>query len=90
MCNLYTYKLSRDEIRGLMDHYKLIGTEWAELFEREMQGKNDEALVYPNYLAPAVIDRDGARTIERMRCDGACPGQSSRRRLAKRPSRPAE
>ena len=25
MCNLYTYKLSRDEIRGLMEHYKLVG-----------------------------------------------------------------
>ena len=33
MCNLYTYKLSRDEIRGLMEHYKLIGTEWAEQFD---------------------------------------------------------
>ena len=33
MCNLYTYKLSRDEIRGLMQHYKLIGTEWAEQFD---------------------------------------------------------
>jgi hypothetical protein len=31
MCNLYTYRLSRDEIRGLMEHYKLIGTEWAEV-----------------------------------------------------------
>jgi hypothetical protein len=30
MCNLYTYKLSRDEIRGLMEHYKLVGVEWAE------------------------------------------------------------
>jgi hypothetical protein len=27
MCNLYTYRLSRDEIGGLMQHYKLIGTE---------------------------------------------------------------
>ena len=25
MCNLYTYKLSRDEIRGLMEHYRLVG-----------------------------------------------------------------
>jgi hypothetical protein len=36
MCNLYTYKLSRDEIRGLMQRYKLIGTEWAEQFDTEM------------------------------------------------------
>ena len=46
MCNLYTYKLSRDEIRGLMEHYKLVGVEWAEVFETEMAGKNDEAQVY--------------------------------------------
>lgn len=36
MCNLYTYKLSRDEIRGLMQHYKLIGTEWVEQFDKDM------------------------------------------------------
>ena len=51
MCNLYTYKLSRDEIRGLLEHYKLLGVQWAEMFEKEMAGKNDEALVYPNYVA---------------------------------------
>jgi hypothetical protein len=44
MCNLYTYKLSRDEIRGLLQHYRLVGQQWAEVFEREMAGKNDEAL----------------------------------------------
>lgn len=66
MCNLYTYKLSRDEICGLMQHYKSIGTEWAELFEKEMYGKNDEALVYPKYQAPVVIERDGKRVLEHM------------------------
>jgi hypothetical protein len=44
--------------------YKLIGTEWAEQFEKEMQGKNDEAPVYPNYLAPVAIDRDSVRTTK--------------------------
>jgi len=34
-----------------MRHYKLIGTEWAEQFDKEMAGKNDEALVYPNCVA---------------------------------------
>src|SRR5438105_4681246 len=33
MCNLYTYKLSRDEIRGLMRHYRLMGQQWSELAE---------------------------------------------------------
>jgi hypothetical protein len=54
----YTYKLSRDEVRGLLEHYKLIGTEWAEQFDKEMACKNDEALVYPKYQAPVVIVRD--------------------------------
>jgi hypothetical protein len=44
LCNLYTYKLSRDEIRGLLQHYKLIGQQWSELFDREMAGKNDEGI----------------------------------------------
>jgi putative SOS response-associated peptidase YedK len=66
MCNLYTYKLSRDEIRGLMQHYKLIGTEWAELFDKEMAGKNDEALMYPKYQAPVVIVRDCERELDHM------------------------
>jgi len=67
MCNLYTYRLSRDEIRGLMKHYKLIGTEWAEQVESEMRGQNEPALVYPNYLAPVQIESDGTRAIERLR-----------------------
>jgi putative SOS response-associated peptidase YedK len=66
MCNLYTYKLSRDEIRGLMQHYKLIGTEWAELFDNEMAGKNDEALVYPKYQAPVVIVQDSEREFAHL------------------------
>jgi hypothetical protein len=67
VCNLYTYKLSRDEIRGLLQHYKLIGRQWAEVFEKEMAGKNDEALVYPNYLAPVVIEQDGKRVLDHLR-----------------------
>ena len=66
MCNLYTYKLTRDEIRGLLQHYKLIGRQWAEVFEREMAGKNDEALVYPKYQAPVVIVRDGEQALDHM------------------------
>jgi putative SOS response-associated peptidase YedK len=66
MCNLYTYKLARDEVRGLLQHYKLIGQQWAEVFEREMAGKNDEALVYPKYQVPVVIVRDGERALDHM------------------------
>jgi putative SOS response-associated peptidase YedK len=67
MCNLYSYKLSRDEIRGLIVHYKLIGTEWAEQLESEMRGKNEPSLVYPNYMAPVAIVREGNRSIEQLR-----------------------
>jgi putative SOS response-associated peptidase YedK len=72
MCNLYTYKLSRDEVAGLLQHYKLIGVDWAEIFAKEMAGKNDEALVYLNYMAPVVSVKDGKCELERMRW--AMPG----------------
>ncbi|MBX9942943.1 MAG: hypothetical protein K2Y40_02580 [Reyranella sp.] len=35
MCNLYTLRLSRDEVRHLLKHYKLIGKEWAEVMAPE-------------------------------------------------------
>jgi putative SOS response-associated peptidase YedK len=44
-----------------------IRPEWAEQFESVMRGRNDEALVYPNYLAPVVIEQDGKRVHEWMR-----------------------
>ncbi len=86
MCNLYTYKLSRDEIRGLMEHYKLIGTEWAEQFESEMRGQNEPALVHPNYLAPVLIDRDGTRMVDRLRW--GMPGPASPPKPGERPRHP--
>src|SRR5258708_6819715 len=66
MCNLYTYKMSRDEMRSLMIHFTLIGRRWADVFEKRMEGRNDEALVYPKYQAPVVIVRDGERELADM------------------------
>lgn len=66
MCNLYTYKLSRDEMRGLMQHYKLIGKQWTEL-ENEVRGMNDDGRVYPKYSAPVVIEKSGKQSLERMK-----------------------
>jgi putative SOS response-associated peptidase YedK len=63
MCNLYTMRLSRDEVRGLLLHYKLVGKEFAGA----MAEKNDATNVYPNYEAPVVVVRDGQRVIETMR-----------------------
>jgi len=86
MCNLYTYKLSRDEVRGLLQHYKLIGQQWAEVFEREMAGKNDEALVYPKYQVPVVIVRDGERALDHLRWGMPAPLPSLQ--LGEKPKRP--
>jgi len=41
MCNLYTMKLSRDEVRGLLEHYKLVGKDWSDLFARDQDGMNE-------------------------------------------------
>jgi len=63
MCNLYTMRLSRDEVAGLMRHYKLVGKEWAEV----VGGQNDATNIYPNYPAAVVVVRDGKRVVETMR-----------------------
>lgn len=57
MCNLYTMRLSRDEVAGLLSHYKLVGKDFADA----MAAKNDATNVYPNYEAPVVVVRDGQR-----------------------------
>ena len=85
MCNLYTYKLSRDEIRGLLEHYKLLGVQWAEMFDKEMAGKNDEALVYRKYRVPVVIVRDGEQVLDHM--GWGMPGPIPRTGLGEKPRR---
>jgi putative SOS response-associated peptidase YedK len=87
MRNLYTYTLSRDEIRGLMEHYKLVGVEWAQVFEKEMLGKNDEALVYPKYPAPVVVGRDGKCVLDHM--GWGMPSPVPPIRPGEKPKRPA-
>src|SRR5690348_10885795 len=57
MCNLYTLRLSAWEVRNLMQHYKLIGQDWADVFG----ARNDALELYPNYEAPVVVVRDGQR-----------------------------
>ena len=86
MCNLYTYKLSRDEIRGLLQHYKLIGRQWAEAFEKEMAGKNDEALVYPKYQAPVVVVQDNEQALAHM--GWGIPGPIRLTKIGEKPKRP--
>jgi hypothetical protein len=37
MCNLYTYKMTRAEMRALKLHFQFIGTTWTEWEERQRQ-----------------------------------------------------
>ena len=82
MCNLYTYKLSRDEMAGLMQHYKLIGQVWAEDLAKAMQGLNASGEVYPKYTAPVVIEQNGVQVLDRLKWGMPgpfIPGQKSTR-----------
>ena len=63
MCNLYTLRLSASEVRHLLDHYKLIGQDFAEA----LRGQNEPKNFYPKYEAPVVVERDGQRVIETLR-----------------------
>jgi hypothetical protein len=56
-------KLSRDEVRGLLEHYKLVGKDWSDLFAQDQAGMNESGLVYPKYLAPVVIVQVVAETL---------------------------
>ena len=67
MSNLYTMALSRDEVRGLLEHYKLVGKEWSDLFAKDQSRMNESGLVYPKYPAPVVIVKDGVEILEKMR-----------------------
>jgi hypothetical protein len=60
-------KLSRDEVRSLLQHYKLASQHWAKLFEKEMRGLNSDGRVYPKYAAPVVVIDKGAQKLEQMK-----------------------
>jgi putative SOS response-associated peptidase YedK len=56
MCTLYTYKLMDWEIRHLLEHRKLIGTNYPP------------TEVFPDYEAPVIVQReDGQREVRMMR-----------------------
>lgn len=67
MCNLYTTKLSRDEVRGLLRHYKLVDQPWAARFEKDQAAMNDDGRVFPKYAAPVVTVQGGKQVLEKMR-----------------------
>ncbi len=56
MCTLYTYKLADWEVRNLLEHRTLIGTNYPP------------TEVFPDYEAPAIVQReDGQREVRMMR-----------------------
>jgi putative SOS response-associated peptidase YedK len=67
MCNLYTYRMTADDMRLLKAHYNLVGREYLDV----LATKNDATSVWPNYAAPVILDRAGdgggvERVIEPM------------------------
>jgi putative SOS response-associated peptidase YedK len=53
MRNLYTYKMSAEDMRLLKAHYSLVGREYLDV----LATKNDAASVWPNYAAPVILER---------------------------------
>jgi len=63
MCNLYTYKMSREEMRALKLHFQLIGTTWSDWEERQRRRNEPVEDVYPNKRAPVVVVQDGQHVV---------------------------
>ena len=63
MCNLYTYKMTREEMRALTLHFQLIGTTWTEWEERQRQQNEPIEDVFPNKRAPVVVMQDGEHVV---------------------------
>ena len=55
MCNLYEYELQEWEIAHLIEHYRLLGTNWTEAMK-----------VYPNRPGAVVVGRAGERVVVDM------------------------
>ena len=63
MCNLYTYKMTVEEMRALKLHFEFIGTTWSEWEERQRRLNEPIEDVYPNKRAPVVILQDGEHVV---------------------------
>ena len=63
MCNLYTYKMSAEEMRALKLHFQFYGTTWTEW--EECQRRRNEPIedVYPNKRAPVVVIENGEHVV---------------------------
>ena len=63
MCNLYTWKMSAEEMRDLKRHFQLIGTTWSDWEERLRRQNVPIEDVYPNMRAPVVILQNGEHVV---------------------------
>lgn len=63
MCNLYTWKMTAEEMRAFKLHFQFMGTTWSDWQERQ-RGQNEPIEdVYPNKRAPVVILQDGGHVV---------------------------
>lgn len=77
MCNLYECDMSEEDMRLLMEHYKLVGQDVAEA----MRGQNAPRQVYPNKDAPVVRSMGGERVLTTMRWGFPPPSRFLRTRV---------
>jgi putative SOS response-associated peptidase YedK len=63
MCNLYTWKMTAEEMRALKLHFQLIGTSWTEWQERQRRFNTPIEDVFPNKRAPVVVLQDGEHAV---------------------------
>jgi putative SOS response-associated peptidase YedK len=62
MCNLYTYRMTAEDMRLLKAHYNLMGRDYLDV----LQTRNDDTKVWPNYEAPVILERETAGALERV------------------------
>ncbi len=62
MCDLYTYRMTAEDMRLLKAHYNLVGREYLDV----LQTRNDDTKVWPNYEAPVILERETAGALERV------------------------
>ena len=51
MCNLYTWKMTAEEMRALKLHFQFIGTTWTEWAERQRRQNEPIEDIYPTVAA---------------------------------------
>jgi hypothetical protein len=76
MCNLYTWKMTAEEMRALKLHFQLIGTTWTQWEERQRRQNEPIEHVYPTKRAPVVVIENGEHVVRQETCCGASQSTS--------------